>query len=180
MNAAPSLHRSVLGADFDRLAPELRAFHDLAGTHVLEGRCAVERSPGFVKALIALAMGLPAASPDAALRFTLDANSQRERWCRQFPDRAMRSTLVVADGLLEERVGPVALRFRLEVRDGTLVLHPAGARFLGIPYPSFLAPRIVAAERASPGRLHFDVAVSLPLLGPVVAYKGHLAVNPAP
>jgi len=45
-----------------------------------------------------------------------------------------------------------------------------------VPCPTWLMPRIVAVEEGGQGRLHFDVSASVPGLGRVVGYKGHLVV----
>jgi hypothetical protein len=50
----------------------------------------------------------------------------------------------------------------------------AGWSLFRIPLPRILAPRIVATEREEGGRFHFDVAAALPLVGPVVRYRGWL------
>jgi hypothetical protein len=42
-----------------------------------------------------------------------------------------------------------------------------------------LAPRCVAVEREADGLFHFDVAIRLPLVGPLVHYRGWLK-NPTP
>ena len=40
--------------------------------------------------------------------------------------------------------------------------------------PIALAPWITAGEHGADGRFHFDVAVAMPLIGPVVHYRGWL------
>ena len=49
-------------------------------------------------------------------------------------------------------------------------------RFLGVPCPRWLMPAIVADETAGEGRLHFEIRASLPLVGVVTRYRGHLDV----
>ena len=83
-----------------------------------------------------------------------------------------------ADGLLGERVGLLELRFRLEVRDGALVYHPAGAALrlgpLTLPLPRWGAPRISASEAPLDGgdRTQVSVESRAPLLGLLIAYEG--------
>jgi hypothetical protein len=55
-------------------------------------------------------------------------------------------------------------------------MHLVGMRFLGIRCPRWLLPRIAAQETGNAGQLHFHVVASLPLLGHVAAYRGHLVV----
>jgi hypothetical protein len=47
---------------------------------------------------------------------------------------------------------------------------------LGLPWPRWLAPSIRAREMGREGRFHFEVEASIPVLGRVTAYEGHLAL----
>jgi len=52
-------------------------------------------------------------------------------------------------------------------------------RFLGVPCPAFLRPRIVAEETGEQGadgraRLRFRVEAHVPGVGQMVGYRGHL------
>ena len=49
-------------------------------------------------------------------------------------------------------------------------------RFLGIPCPRWLLPRIVAREQGAGERLHFEIRASVPLFGQVTGYRGWLDV----
>jgi hypothetical protein len=40
--------------------------------------------------------------------------------------------------------------------------------------PRFLMPRGTAREYEAGGRFHFDVPIALPLIGPVIHYRGWL------
>lgn len=44
----------------------------------------------------------------------------------------------------------------------------------GIPLPLFLGPRVEAFETAEGEDFLFDVAVAMPIAGPVVHYRGKL------
>ena len=82
------------------------------------------------------------------------------------------------EGVLAEHIGPLEIRFRLEVSAGALTYRPGGAALrlgpLRLPLPSWLAPRVSAREKAvgDPNRTHVWVEVSVPLLGLLVAYEG--------
>ena len=68
--------------------------------------------------------------------------------------------------------GPVRLAFDLLPHPHGLDMRPAGWSLFRIPLPRVLAPRIVATEREEEGRFAFDVSAALPLVGPVVHYRG--------
>src|SRR5437762_2580666 len=69
-------------------------------------------------------------------------------------------------------------RFRLEVREGALVYHSAGAALrlgpLTLPLPRWGAPRISASEAPLDGgdRTQVSVESRAPLLGLLIAYEG--------
>jgi hypothetical protein len=75
---------------------------------------------------------------------------------------------------LVENFGPLDFHFRLDAGASGIKMHLAHWTFLGLPLPLFLAPRSVAREWEEAGRFHFDVPISLPLIGRVVHYKGWL------
>lgn len=81
------------------------------------------------------------------------------------------------DGELAERLGLLELRFRLEVADGSLLYRQVGAALLfgsmRVRVPPRWAPTVTAREDpAGARRIHIDVRIALPVLGPVLAYDG--------
>ena len=75
-----------------------------------------------------------------------------------------------------ERFGP--FRFAIDFRAGPEGLeYPVSAgRFLGIPIPSAFLPRSDTREAVDENdRATFDVALSMPLVGPIVRYRGWLS-----
>jgi Domain of unknown function (DUF4166) len=61
--------------------------------------------------------------------------------------------------------------------DGALKMELLSLRFLGMPCPSWLMPRVVAEESGSNDELCFRVAATLPWVGVVASYSGHLNVS---
>jgi hypothetical protein len=108
---APSIYRQVLREDFERLAPELKAFHDVRGEARFAGRCCIDAAGGPAARMLCWLLRLPAAAADAEFAFELSASPEGETWARRFPERTMRSTMRVRDGRLVERIGPVSLWF---------------------------------------------------------------------
>lgn len=91
----------------------------------------------------------------------------------------MASRLERAGDTVVERLGAATLIFRLSAQQGRLCMALQRLRFLGVPCPQWLLPRLVAEATDVDGALHFNVSASLPWLGTVVGYRGHL-VLPAP
>jgi hypothetical protein len=174
-----SIYERVMGAPYARLAPALQHFHRLQGRHVLHGEVATVAPASPLAALLARALGSPRAASGGAIRFELEVDSAGETWTRHFPGRTMSSRLREVDGALVEQLGAARLAFALEEDAGRLVMRLRALRFLGVPCPGWLRPRIVAEETGEQhadgrARLHFRVAARVPLLGQVVGYRGHL------
>ena len=56
-------------------------------------------------------------------------------------------------------------------------MHLKGWRFLGVPMPRVLGPKVTTREWGQGGLYHFDVQVGVPIMGwPLVRYTGHLKV----
>lgn len=51
-----------------------------------------------------------------------------------------------------------------------------GLHFMGVPCPRWLLPKVIAEETGQYDRLHFRVQASLPVIGIVTSYRGHLTL----
>lgn len=179
----PSLFERVLGDRFAALPASLQRFHRLSGRHELQGMVDTDppASPGG--RVLAWCLGTPTRATHGTIRFVLEAAPDVETWTRHFPGRTMRSRMHVASGHVVERMGAARLAFALDVDDGRLRMRLQGMRFLGIPCPAWLRPRLVAEEAgdasAQGERLHFRIEAGVPLLGRVVGYRGYLVLPEA-
>lgn len=181
--AAPAtLYQRVMGGDFDRLSSPVARFHRLAGPQVLHGQVQVQAPASLLGRVLAWGLGAPQQAGQGAIRFELDATPGAEVWTRIFPTRTMRSTLREAPGFVEEHMGAARLLFGLSaVEGGRLEMRLVRMRFLGLPCPRWLQPAIVARETGQgDDELHFEVQATVPWIGRVVAYQGHLRVPAGP
>ncbi len=174
---APSLYQQVMGTDFEALAPELRRFHSMAGDHVLTGWVDVDAPASKAARCLAWCLGSPRTAQSGPIRFVLRARPSSEVWERHFPDRVMKSELRLAGSQIVERLGAAQLTFALTGTPEKLAMKLVRMKFLGIPCPSWLMPRVLAEETGAQGRLHFRVEAALPLIGKVASYRGHLGVG---
>lgn len=170
-----SLYRRVLGADFERLPPQVRALHDVSETSEWTGDVDVRRGASLIARLMCRAMGLP---PDGrglplTVVFTVDADD-REVWQRLFAGMPFRSVLSARGQSITERIGFLTVHYRLIVTDNTLSQTVERATLLGIPLPRALHPRIESVEAERAGVYCFLVDAHLPLLGLLVHYEGRL------
>ena len=73
-------------------------------------------------------------------------------------------------------MGLARMTFTLGAVDARLHMRLQRLRFLGVPCPAWLRPRIVAEETGEGERLHFRIEACVPGIGRVVGYRGHLVV----
>ena len=171
-----SLFASAMGIEYRQLHLAVRAFHDLEGHVVLPGFVEVEGPANWMGRIMAALQGAPDKAARGDMTFVLDAGEQEQVWARRFPGATMRSTMRLVDGLIVERMGPATMAFQLVAEGEQLVMKLRSMRFLGIPCPAWLVPRIVAREHGQDGRLHFEVRATVPLIGRVAGYRGYLEI----
>lgn len=171
-----------MGPAFQRLAPALARFHSLSGTHHLQGHVQVDAPANWAARLLALALGAPQRAVQGAITFELDARADAEVWTRCFPAQTMQSTLREvaggAVGQVVEHLGAARLTFALHEVEGRLVMHLQQLHFCGVACPAWLRPQVVAEETGAGNALHFNVQATVPWVGRVVSYQGHLVVPP--
>lgn len=181
MREITPLYRHLLGEDFDRLPPEIRAMHDVSDRLAARGRGSVERGRNPLARLVAGLFRLPPAAEDIPVRVTFTVVGGIEIWERDFDGARFRSRQEIGRGrqagLLVESFGPFAFGLAVPAGPSGLTLEIRGMRFLGLPLPTALAPRIAAGERVVAGRFTFDVKMALPLVGLLVHYRGWLVPN---
>ncbi len=170
----PSLYQQVLGADFARLDPAVRRFHRLAGHHLLHGWVETTAPRSLPARLLARCLGSPVQGGSGPFRFELRAAPGHETWTRFFPSKTMRSTLRLRHREIVESLGPARVIFRMAVSGNRLAMGLGRLYFLGIRCPAFLAPRIEAEEWGADDRLFFRIEASVPWVGVVARYSGHL------
>lgn len=174
MNETPSMYRLVMGEAFFRLDPPVRQFHSCAGRHGFQGEVQVGAPASIPAKWLAFALGVPQKASEGPMRFELQADPQTETWTRFFPTITMRSTLTREGSRIVERLGATRLTFELLEVGGALVMRLVKLHFLGIPCPSWLMPSVMARERGATDRFHFQVLASVPGIGVVASYVGHL------
>ena len=112
------------------------------------------------------------------LRVVIEARPDgTESWSRVYPDRVMRSVMARSDptaGTVEEHFGNIRFRLLLDANEDGLTLTPTAAWWRAVRLPLWLMPRITASERAKDDLHLFDVAITLPLVGRLVHYRGHV------
>jgi hypothetical protein len=171
-----SLYQRVMGSAYQRLSPALARFHRLSGTHRLQGHVQVDAPASWAAGLLALALGAPRRAAQGDITFELDARADAEVWTRRFPAQTMQSTLREVSGQVVEHLGAARLTFVLHEAEGRLIMQLQQLHFCGIACPAWLCPQVVAEETGVGDALHFHVQATVPWVGRVVSYRGHLRV----
>lgn len=174
------LYERLLGDDWHKLPPQLRAMHEVAPLLSADGLAVVERGGGIIAQTLATLGGLPRAGQSVPLSVRMAATPSGESWERSFAGRrfnSRQSLTRVPRGapLLQERAGLVKLTFELKFNGERLTLAPVGWRLLGLPLPRSLIPVSRAYEYVDDhGRFSFLVESALPVVGLIVRYSGWL------
>ena len=170
----PPLYARAMGRDFAHLDPALRSIHDVLRDKGATGEATVTRGKHPLARLIASVMRFPPAGGHRLHVHFAELNGV-ERWTRDFGGHCFTSVIREGrTGCVIESFGPLRFHFQLQAAHGGLTMALTRWSLGPLPLPAFLAPRSPAREWEEEGRFHFDVPVTLPLIGPVVHYRGWL------
>ena len=134
---------------------------------------------GRLAALAAAWVGFPTAGVQVPVSVSFSPMDGAERWVRSFAGRSFSSVQSPGRGrnahLLVERFGVASFALALLVENDRLILMPRRWSLFGVPMPRFLLPAGLSFETERDGRFHFDVEISAPFIGLIVAYRGMLS-----
>jgi len=181
--SARPLYRQVLGSAFDALPLRLKELHGSSAARRWIGQGEVRHGSGLLARIVRTLVGFPQAASSVPVTVTFTPENGAERWVRSFDGKKFSSLQSLGTGrdehLLVERFGVASFALALVLEGGKLYLIPRRWSLLGIPMPAFLLPRGTSSEYEEADRFHFDVEISAPVIGLIVAYKGRLVVAPA-
>lgn len=173
-----SPYRTALGSAFNSLPPRLQELHGSTATRQWTGFADVQRGRGILANLVAALIGFPEEAARVPLTVSFSPEKEGERWTRRFGNKCFASVQSCGVGrdrhLLIERFGPASFALALVADDGRLFLVPRRWSIWGVPMPRVLLPSGQSFEAERDGRYCFNVAISMPLLGLIVAYTGSL------
>ena len=176
-----ALYSRLLGGEWVNLDERVRWAHS-AGVEKC-GTFRVTHGTGWPARWATRSSRLPQETSAAETCLRIIADDSGERWERSFNGETFTTQQWAAGGMLVERFGAWELRFALRVEQGALVYEPRGARFcfglLRLPMPLACAPFVEAREWAGEdkARVRVAVKVTLPIVGLLIAYDGHLIVK---
>ena len=167
------LYRRVMGPQFDRLPVAVRAMHEINADGGAAGEAIVEGAANPLGTLVARIVGFPSAGHHP-VHVSFAERVGVERWTRRFGTKTFHSTLTERGGLLQERFGPARFVFNLTGDETCLAMIMKSWSMFGVPLPLAWAPRSRAREFMEDSTFHFDVPITLPLIGRIVRYTGWL------
>lgn len=167
------LYRRVMGERFETLPGSVRALHEVLRDGGASGRSVVTRGQSFLARFVASLIGFPPAG-EHALNVSFAERGGVETWTRDFGSHQFRSRLSRQGRFLVERFGLLQFAFDLPSTPQGLSMVMRRWWLGPLPLPLGLAPRTVAREWEEDGRFRFDVAISLPVAGLLVHYRGWL------
>jgi hypothetical protein len=158
------------------MPPAVAAMHGDTALITARGMARVDRGAGLVARIIARIIGFPPSSLAVPLEVEIRRDESGETWTRRFGDTSFASRMTRREGRVVEHFGPLAFAFDLQpVANGhAMRLARWWCGQLRLPLP--FAPRIAAAETDQDGRFTFNVRITLPLFGLLIAYHGSLVV----
>lgn len=170
------LYARLMGEDFGALPATIRAMHEVNGDLGARGTAQVTRGSSLPAKIIGWAFGFPPSAKAVPVTVWMHERDGAETWLRDFGGKRFSSRMSQQGTYVVERFGLV--RFAMELiptADGLAM--PFRRWWIGpLPMPRFLLPRGTAREYEADGRFHFDVPIALPLIGPLVHYRGWLTL----
>jgi hypothetical protein len=168
------LIRSILGHDtFDSLPEAVRRVHG-GQPGIWRGVATIERGSGLLSRLCGFFARLPKADPAVATTVEIFVSANGEQWRRQFGASLMPSTLRPHQGLLREQLGAVRFDFLLNPESNGFRWRVKKVAVLGMPLPAVWFNGVHAHSYADDQGYAFEVSASLPIVGFIVRYAGHL------
>ena len=185
MANTPPLYVRLMGDSAAELAAPVLRLHGTQDVTQAHGRLRIEHGRHFVARLVATLLRLPKPSATTATQLVVITRADGERWVRSFNGRRLETRQYESAGDLAERVGILEFRFRLSASGGSLAyIQREVALMCGwfrCPIPAAWAPRVAAREDpAGNQRIHVDVRVVLPAVGPLIAYAGFIDIDDTP
>jgi len=170
-----------MGSDWLAISVGVRDIHSACLPARLRGIFEIQASESRLGRLLCRLGRLPTRSQTVPCDVLVEAAEAGERWNRALGSWSFSSTQLESNGSLVERIGAFDLHFRLSAENGGIRFRQVGAwlRLLGVrvPIPALLAPKVVGLESpgAQTGSASIDIAVSAPLVGMLLRYRGDVS-----
>ncbi|HKH33024.1 MAG TPA: DUF4166 domain-containing protein [Beijerinckiaceae bacterium] len=173
----------ALGGAFERLPAMTQAIHRPDPLLLLRGTAAATGGASPIARFVARLFGFPGTTGELPVRVVIERHGAGERWTRIFGDKTFVSFLDSPDAgasSIAERFGIMTFRVALGLDEKGLSFTPVKGWIGPVPLPRWMLPRVTAHESVTlDDAHHFDVRISLPVLGVLVHYRGALRIDEA-
>ncbi|WNZ55681.1 DUF4166 domain-containing protein [Microbulbifer sp. MKSA007] len=169
------------GPDFNKLNPLLQRLHTKGAK--LSGEVKVQFGSGLAGIIgkrIAGKLGVPQNTRESPFSVNIQHTQHKLIWSRTFSNSHSMTSEFVPIGTREkagywiEKTGIINIRLGVSIEEGNWFWAPQSVSILHIPIPSVLRPRIVAGKSIINNQYHFEVSISLPIIGFSFGYSGIL------
>ena len=164
-----------------------RTLHDCTDLHFFNGEAEVIRGGNFFTTLFAMILRLPPSS-QVSVQLRLEKAGEGEIWSRRFGDSHFETYLYLdssrnnkqassdqSEFYLIEKYGPISFGIQLKQQIDCVEWSIDKWWFWGVPLPAVFAPLSETKEFIDEeGRYAFDIDLSLPFFGRLIAYRGWL------
>ena len=174
--AQPDLYPQLLGSAWAALPEVVRRLHQEGRAC---GRVTIERGPRRPARWLARLLRLPPAGLEVPTFLVVTSRGDEQVWSRRFGEDALVSRQRCGPGgLLAERFSGFECVFRLRPTERGIDYDLAGTALvlggLRLPLPRGLGPHVAATTRAEEDAMALDVSITVPLLGLILRYHGHV------
>ena len=177
-NSTTSPFRHVLGSAFDALPKKVQELHSVSGVTRWSGVADVRRGKGILAKIVCAAIGFPQAASNVPVDISFEPEADGERWIRNFDGKIFSSLqqrgIKKNEFLLVESIGIFDVGVALVVEAERLYFVPRRWSCFGIPLPKTFLPKGHSFETEKEGQFCFNIEISVPLIGLIVAYEGTL------
>ncbi|AWF82665.1 hypothetical protein BTJ40_18640 [Microbulbifer sp. A4B17] len=169
------------GSDFSKLHPQPQRLHTTGAK--LTGKVNVQFGSGLAGIIgrrIAGKMGIPKYTEESFFSVNIQHSSDKLIWSRTFAEgHTMTSEFVPVGtrgeaGYWIEKTGITSIHLGVSIEQGNWLWIPYTASIFHIPIPSLLRPKVSAGKSIVNSQYHFEVSISLPILGFIFSYSGVL------
>jgi hypothetical protein len=181
----PVLYERLLGSAWLQVAEPIRSAHTTGSPVQGHGNFRIRHGEGHLARVLARLLRLPRAGDAIETRLVVASHGDGEQWLRRFGDRRLDTVQYEGDGELVERIGVLEFRFRLDASGGSLLYRQHDVALvlgsLRLRLPAGWAPMVEAREDpAAAHQVRVQVLVSIPAVGPVLAYDGIIQYEGTP
>jgi hypothetical protein len=169
----------LLGSRWNALSLRVRAMHGSERRVRARGTAEVRGDDGAAARALRRLLRMPTPAAAVPLEVEIERDGVHEAWCRTFARERFASKLAPSTrwaDAFEERIGPVRLTFAVEIAAGRMRWVTREVRAFGVRLPLRVFSGVQASCGERKGRYDFDIRVTLPGVGLLIAYAGMLEI----